>query len=550
VPYRVLLPQKVEGLLVCGKAAGAAITLRPANSILFQGQAAGTAAAIAAKAGTTPRALDIGKLQDALRAGGVKIPEHPKPSAGAAGVLRTQNFDEDPKWDARNNRIARTCEPRQVRQDFGYSPTSHVDRTRKGEIGGYISPAAEPAYYGKAIAEHTLDRPFSASGKFVVPPGGGNTMIGFFNKDTINEWRTPNTLGMRVNGRGENFHAYAEYCTSKWRAGGYFFSDVDLPTARKQRRGIPSGDTVHSWSIKYDPGGNKGGGTMLVKLDGDKVTVNLDPGHKSDGATFNRFGILNVLKAADGGGTVWIGDLEIDGERQSLERDPQWEQRDNRRAYATRNVRPAFDFGYSHTRFAGGASIGEIGGTIYRGDERYPERMAYYGDVLAGELSFDDPLEAHGKVVLRRACTDAGVLFGFFHAQGSCQLSQAQKTTFPENFLGVSVEGPSSEGFLFYPVYGTSHDSETAACDRQSDPPHIYPDGKPHDWTLRYDPAANNGHGRITVTLDGKAAVLDLRDAHRKMGARFNRFGFVTTHVDGNSHDLYLDDLTYTAGRK
>src|SRR5436190_7667217 len=52
VPYRVLLPQKVEGLLVVGKAAGAAISLRPANGILFQGQAAGTAAALVAKDGT------------------------------------------------------------------------------------------------------------------------------------------------------------------------------------------------------------------------------------------------------------------------------------------------------------------------------------------------------------------------------------------------------------------------------------------------------------------------------------------------------------------
>jgi hypothetical protein len=74
VPYRALLPQKVEGLLVVGKAAGAHITLRPANSILFQGQAAGTAAALAVKSGTTPRAVDIKQLQDALRANGVVVP--------------------------------------------------------------------------------------------------------------------------------------------------------------------------------------------------------------------------------------------------------------------------------------------------------------------------------------------------------------------------------------------------------------------------------------------------------------------------------------------
>lgn len=42
----------------------------------------------------------------------------------------------------------------------------------------------------------------------------------FFNSETVNEWRTPNTIAMRLNGRGENFFAYVEYCTSKWRAGG------------------------------------------------------------------------------------------------------------------------------------------------------------------------------------------------------------------------------------------------------------------------------------------------------------------------------------------
>jgi hypothetical protein len=47
--------------------------------------------------------------------------------------------------------------------------------------------------------------------------------------------------------------------------------------------------------------------------------------------------------------------------------------------------------------------------------------------------------------------------------------------------------------------------------------------------------------------LDGKAVKLDVSDAARKVGARFNRFGFVTTHIDGNGQVVYLDDLAYTA---
>jgi hypothetical protein len=50
------------------------------------------------------------------------------------------------------------------------------------------------------------------------------------------------------------------------------------------------------------------------------------------------------------------------------------------------------------------------------------------------------------------------------------------------------------------------------------------------------------------VTLDGQPFRLDLRPEQRAAGARFNRFGFVTTHIDGNGQEIYLDDLRYTAG--
>jgi hypothetical protein len=44
-----------------------------------------------------------------------------------------------------------------------------------------------------------------------------------------------------------------------------------------------------------------------------------------------------------------------------------------------RNARPAFDFGFSRTHYAHGIAPGEIGGLFFRGDQRYPQRMAYYG---------------------------------------------------------------------------------------------------------------------------------------------------------------------------
>ena len=71
-------------------------------------------------------------------------------------------------------------------------------------------------------------------------------------------------------------------------------------------------------------------------------------------------------------------------------------------------------------------------------------------------------------------------------------------------------------------------------------------DGKARDWSLAYDP---EGRGRVTVTLDGKSVKLDLAKGHREAPARFDRFGLITTWIDGNGQRVYFDDLTYTSSQ-
>jgi hypothetical protein len=39
-----------------------------------------------------------------------------------------------------------------------------------------------------------------------------------------------------------------------------------------------------------------------------------------------------------------------------------------------------------------------------------------------------------------------------------------------------------------------------------------------------------------------------LRPGDKEAGAHFNRFGIITTHIDGNGQTVYVDDLTYTVG--
>ena len=134
--------------------------------------------------------------------------------------------------------------------------------------------------------------------------------------------------------------------------------------------------------------------------------------HKLDGATFNRFGILNVVKSADNGSEIWFDDIVIQGEQvETFSKDPKWVGRNNRAISRTRLVRPWFDFGYSDSQFAGGEKSGELGGRIFRGDCREPLRMACYGDQV-GPLSLKRHLMAHGRIALRRGVSDSTKLFG------------------------------------------------------------------------------------------------------------------------------------------
>src|SRR6266487_2175959 len=63
-------------------------------------------------------------------------------------LLRTETFDADPGWDGRNNRATDPA-PRQIVQNFGFSASTSNAGGSAGEIGGFITPAGEPAFYGK-----------------------------------------------------------------------------------------------------------------------------------------------------------------------------------------------------------------------------------------------------------------------------------------------------------------------------------------------------------------------------------------------------------------
>jgi hypothetical protein len=79
VPYRSLLVRGVDNLLVAGRCISAThealASTRVIAPSMAQGEAAGVAAAMAARTGTTLRSLDVSAVQDALRARGAFLGE-------------------------------------------------------------------------------------------------------------------------------------------------------------------------------------------------------------------------------------------------------------------------------------------------------------------------------------------------------------------------------------------------------------------------------------------------------------------------------------------
>jgi len=232
-------------------------------------------------------------------------------SSGAA--MREEHFDrEPPNWEGVNNRN-KFFEPRTVEQNFGYSATTSHAGGQAGEIGGRVNPAGEPAFYGYRLPKPlNLDSPMMAEGRMFVPKGSGHCLLGFFNTNTLNEWRTPNTLAARINSRGDSFHCHLEYCTSRWRASAGVIGEI-VQGQRISPVDLPSGKT-YRWKMIYDPNGAGGNGMLTLTLDDKTARCVIEPGQRrGEGLTVTHFGLLPVLKTWDGPGEIWLDDLTING---------------------------------------------------------------------------------------------------------------------------------------------------------------------------------------------------------------------------------------------
>jgi hypothetical protein len=299
---------------------------------------------------------------------------------------------------------------------------------------------------------------------------------------------------------------------------------------------MPADGATHTWSLAYDPAGAGGLGEVTFTLDGKPHVLPLREGHKADGALFDRFGLFNQ-QISGGGLTAWFGGLTINGEKVDLSKDPGWEAKGNRTEFEDGGVRPLHHFGWSAETSHAGGRPGEAGGMVWRADERGDDQCAYYA-AKVGPLRLDRPLRASGRIAFLAAGSDSAAILGWFDS----------RTPFGSpgpGTVGALLEGPSRIGHYFRPAFCDASGSRRIA----GEGPVIQPDGRPRRWTIHYDPEANGGRGRITTTLDGRTASLDLKPGEKE-GIVLDRFGIVTMKPGGHHVVFYVDDVRYTAARR
>lgn len=516
-------------------------------------------------------------------------------------VLKTESFDRDPGWDNSVNRVE-ASDPPTVKQDFGWSA---------GRIGGTVRRSMTPAWYGMAL-ERTLSfkDAFTVSGKIAAtrdPSGKGTAYLGFFNHERQG-WRPWSSMAMRLVNKDDKVFIYLDYMTGQWNAGaaemelsipadgsehtwrfdydpeatrapwtdtrlhGYLTTgrqtveatlakaqkvEPDLtPAALEERlqaalkKGLVSflrrGGGPY-WLLKQDKEVLKGAVTVRVD-DGEIYRTYLEEATRDTPVAMDRFGIFN-MQLAGGSVTFHISDLALNNRKIDLARDPGWEGHGNRAEFVELDfIRQ--NFGYSpDTALAGGAK-GEVGGIIYNVEPVNPLHGYYADDV--GQLTLDDPIRFSGKVTFIEGSTDAGMFFGFFRAEDEKRVLPPNDrvtgaTGWPQpNVLGVVVDGPARVGWYFMPICTAA----TRELSRDTTGHVFLPTRTHRTFEFDYDPAANKGVGRVTVTLDGEPPfTLDLTPEQRKAGATFDRFGLTSFRRGGKFTTIYFDDLTYTTRR-
>jgi len=466
-------------------------------------------------------------------------------------ILKYENFDNDPGWDAVRNRIM--LNPVYKQQNFGYQETNYAG-SEPGEIGGVVWRSITPAYYGKIVGPFSLEDPLSASGKVAIREArtgfgwqtGSSVFVGFFNHSEQG-WRPINFLGFRLETHTDTEAKQIEkrpgievcYGTQKWTAGGAHINSTGEVQERNVKeldqdamfRIAPDG-TKHTWEFAYNPKGEDGSAEIRITLDGVVTLFPISGSHRDQGASFDRFGIFNNQIPGQEM-EVYFDDISINGEIQDLSRDPGWENKGNCDLVEDRSEYGTQDYGFSPTNFAGGR-LGELGGRFFSVDPWEKLFQGYYGDRV-GLLTLEYKLLAQGRFAASDFSIDSTFALGWFNS--------TDRGWPLKNFVGIYFDSLSDTGRIIQPLYGTSEGNS----DRNGGYVTFDPDGTTYEWTMEYNPAGAQGRGTIMFSMNNQSVTRPMAPGDKEKGAFFDRFGVFNLPWANSKHcTVFLDDLVYT----
>lgn len=423
----------------------------------------------------------------------------------AFAAQAAETFETDPAWQGRNNRPSPERCATTV-QDFGYDPARQA-------AGGLISRSLYDAHYAHAVGTLDLTQSLSAHGTFRVPTmDDGSAFIGWFNDAEGS--KPANFVGFRLMAQGsDELYADPWVWTGTWRGHG---TKLQLPIDLSRQQ--------HSFKLDYNPAANSGAGAVRIAVDGNPMSMTLPEGFKADGASFNRFGIFNTMWSPGATIRVYLDDVRFAAQfgtvEESFDADPGWQRRGNRITFTDCRTHGNHDFGWADGRQA-------IGGLFWRTDPS--DRKSYYAERI-NTVTFDRRLEQAGTITFTSQMVDSGVFLGWFN-------EATVNEPLPRGFLGLLIEGLTSDGHFIRPVYVTNAGNWN---DGVSEGPTIRPDGRERSWRLVYEPR----YSSLTLTFEGTRFVYHLAPAHRREGATMNRFGiFPYRRHGGGPMEVFIDNL-------
>ena len=423
--------------------------------------------------------------------------------------MKTEHFDHDPGWEGRNNRIIPKEYPTVV-QAFGYSQT-HFAGAAAGEMGGQVWRASEPAYYGDKIGPRTLDDKLSASGTFALTktsPGSG-VFFGFFRAEQPGAGGRPigslgpgsglrtqrRSPGRPAHHRPEPIVRHVHHAVHPRQVPPHAAQErrhaIHLEARLRSERGRrPRTIHVHDpwrapnrcWTSRTcrKPTSRKPAPIFRARRRSRSTCPRVTNSRarlrplRPDEHDETRRATEHLLRRSPVRGPVprLLAGSALGRFRQSGHAIKRPMSPAPTTSASARRTTPAASLARSAAPF-GGLTTGATTRTRW-GRFRLPT-----GSRPAAELSW-------WSVAPTRICASVG----------SAATTAAQAPNKAGNFLGIKVGGPTRVGHYFLPAF-TINEQVRGLPDKG---PVLRP-GKTYEWSLVYDPAANDGQGAITATL-------------------------------------------------